>query len=186
MMQFWRSFTSHANVMEMVQAAVAFTGMSFSIWALVDAIKDSMALTMSGANGPRRIIAMGSVWTEVERTIIHFSLFVIGFASILLPPPYTSAEAVPSAEVLQHTITRSGLVFITVFKVIGALRARYERTLFVRKMSLIGKNPKTPPVFLAPPPGRTINGNDLPEIEDRRDLRKDSTKESTGAKREGE
>jgi hypothetical protein len=157
-MEVFTLINRYANGMEFIQVMAAFAGIVFSLWALMDATRDSMALASAGSNGPRSVIAKGNIYTEFERLIVHFLLFIVGLCSIFLPPPFGIGQSVDSPELLQHTITRSVLIAITVLKVIGAIRARWERNQFVRKMSASGRNPHTPPCALAPPPTIPANG----------------------------
>lgn len=159
------ALSGHSNGMEIAQVILAFAGIVFSLWALLDAVKDGVALKLSGANGARSIIANGNIWTEAERLVIHLILFFVGFASVLLPPPYAIALPVPQPELLQHTLTRIGLMIITIIKVEGALRARHERRLFVRRMSSSGFA-RIPMVRLSPPPGSGTK--DIYEVDDPR------------------
>lgn len=149
----WYLLNTHSSGLELFQATTALAGVSISVWALTDAVKDAMALRMSGVNGPRSIIASGNIFTEVERLFIHGILFLVGFASVFLAPPYAQGEAIAGEELLQHVLLRLGLIAITVLKVAAAIRARRERALFVRRMSLGGYNETLPSVALAPPPG---------------------------------
>lgn len=162
----------YANGMELAQTITAMIGVSFSVWALFDAVKDSMALTMSGANGPRRVIATGNIYTELERLAVQSVLFIVGLISIFVPPPFWPDLPVPQGELLQHTMTRIGLILITVIKLFSAIRTRRERGMFVRKMTAFGYNPKTPAVALAPPPGIT---EPVHPCDDPRRLRKDES-----------
>jgi hypothetical protein len=166
----WRLVNVHANAMELIQTLLSACGVAFSVWALIDAVKDSMALRMSGINGPRSIIANGNIMVEIERLGVHSILFLVGFASVFLPPPYGENQTVGSPELLQHTITRIGLIGITVLKVFAAVRARRERNLFVRRMDLLGYIHGTPKCAMAPPPG---SSQFLPQ-DDPRLLRKDA------------
>lgn len=178
MMDFWSLFTRHSNAMEIIQTLGAAAGVCFSIWAMLDALKDAMALRFSGANGPRSVIASGNIITEIERLVIHMILLLVGVASVLLPPPDFQGEPVSSPELLQHTLTRVALISITVVKVSGAMRMRRERNRFVRSMSVPGPgySKTTTAAELAPPP---------PGASDPRLQRKDSA-EGIGEPRKDE
>lgn len=153
--EFWRLLTEHSNGLELWQAALAFAGLVFAIWAMVDAVKDSMSLAMRGRNGPRRVIATDNVYTEIERIGVQLVLFLIGFASIFLPPPFGKGYTMQSPELLQHTLTRIGLIAITVWKVAMSIRARRSRTEFNRQLSIYKMDAQARSE-LAPPPGEQV------------------------------
>ena len=171
---FFQLFARHSNGLEITQMVVAAVGVIFSFWATLDAVKDSMALAMSGKNGARRILAAGNVYTEIERLLVHSILFLIGLVSTFVPPPYHESLGMPGQELLQHSMTRLGLVLVTLVKVNGALRSRRERTRFVRRMTMEGWAWNTPATAIAPPPGCPVL--------DYREMRKDAH-EGLGEKR---
>ena len=154
--EFWRLLSEHSNGLEMLQTTLAFMGLVFAVLALMDAVRDSMSLTTRGRNGPRRIIASDNIYTEVERIIVQLVLFLIGFSSVFLPPPFHNSAGVTSPELLQHTLTRLGLIAITIWKAAMSIRARRARIAFNRQLVIyhIDADSRSE---LAPPPGQQID-----------------------------
>ena len=83
----WEAMTYHASSIELIQMCVAAIGVGISCWAVLDAIKDSMALSLSGINGARRMIADSNIASETERLVVQMGFLCIGLTSVILPPP---------------------------------------------------------------------------------------------------
>jgi hypothetical protein len=142
----WDLLRYHANPLEITQLVFAVIGVLIAFLSLIDSAKDSVALSLSGINGPRRIVASTNFSAELERLVVQVLLMVIGIVSVLLPPPF-SPGVVPGEEGLQPMIVRVILVVITVVKVFAGVSQRYARRKFTREWA------SGPSAALAPPPG---------------------------------
>lgn len=100
----------HASVAEIMQTCVALVGLVLSqreVWRNVVSLVD---LTDTPFGDLRRLVALKNVSVEMLLSIAQGTLFVVGVASLLLPPP---AEELRIAESTQAVVVRIGMMIVT-------------------------------------------------------------------------
>ncbi len=95
---------------ELAQLAGALIGVVLNAYGLVQAVKDSDALSRTGLNGTRKLVATGNVQQELIRLVVQIMLTIAGITSVVLPPPNPD---LPEVFLWASYIQRGILVLIT-------------------------------------------------------------------------
>jgi hypothetical protein len=142
-------FPHTGYAIEWVQCVIAMIAVFFTIWSVWDGFKDFVAVPKG--EEARRTIGIRSFATEIFKLLGNLGFLVVGVSSVLLPPPYYGANAPSYPEIdvaakLAISISRSCLIWSTVWLTIDSIVARQLRHQFIRRLRWNGSERRAPPV----------------------------------------
>lgn len=134
-------FLDTASAVEAIQLLFATVGLCLAFWELWVAIENGLSITNTESGDLRRIVAETQIIGELFRVFLQGCLVAVGIISVLLPPPSFVNAPQTAAETLQSTLTRFGLITLTIAMVLDSLVQEFRRRRFLSGVGIVTRSP---------------------------------------------